>query len=337
MKKIVSTILDEQEKNYIRIKLSWLELKRSYDFNLFTRVSGKHMLFCRKSLTLTPEMLKKLSNRDAAWVEKEDESQFREYMEEHLEEIVLDETRSMKERSEAVYATTTALMDDLLESPNAPNILRVQGSIQSQMRLVHKNPGALHSMMSLTSHDYYTYTHSVNVSVYLTALAKRMELSRRETTEVALGGMLHDLGKAKVALEIINFPGKLDEKQFEEIKKHPRLGVELLKALDPEQKMVPVDCYHAIEQHHEKFCGKGYPSGDLKGKDIHLYGRMTKVTDVFDAISTRRSYKNAMSAFETLNIMKTVMLKEFDPEILEHFIHVMADYSDKVREERVMI
>jgi HD-GYP domain-containing protein (c-di-GMP phosphodiesterase class II) len=85
-------------------------------------------------------------------------------------------------------------------------------------------------------------------------------------------------------------------------------------------------CFYAISDHHEKFCGGGYPKG-CAGEDIHLFGRMTKVCDVFDALSTKRSYKDAMSSFDSLKLMKDKMMHEFDPNIFDEFLRLMADFS----------
>ena len=95
--------------------------------------------------------------------------------------------------------------------------------------------------------------------------------------------------------------------------------------------MVPKVCYGAILYHHEKFSGEGgYPTG-VHGKEIHLFGRMTKVCDVFDALTTKRSYKAEMSAFEALKLMKDKMASEFDPDIFEQFLRLMASYSEDQR------
>jgi HD-GYP domain-containing protein (c-di-GMP phosphodiesterase class II) len=107
---------------------------------------------------------------------------------------------------------------------------------------------------------------------------------------------------------------------------HPEIGVDMLKAIDEQHNMVPKNCYMAILHHHEKFSGGGYPC-KLTGKDIHLFGRMTKVCDVFDALTTKRSYKEAMTSFEALRLMKEKMYGEFDPDVFDAFLRLMADYS----------
>ena len=166
----------------------------------------------------------------------------------------------------------------------------------------------------------------MNVAIYLVGLGGQMDMSSEEIKELSLGGMLHDLGKAKIPLEIINSTGKLTEEEFKIMQGHPEFGVEILRKLDSAHNMVPKNCYFAISDHHEKFEGGGYPAKKC-GCDIHIYGRMTKVCDVFDALTTKRSYKDAMTSFDALILMKEKMSGEFDPEIFDHFLRLMADYS----------
>lgn len=303
---------------------------RSYEFDMYVLLNEQYVLFCRKNLVLTKAMVTKMQKKSSLYVDKRDASHFQAYMEENIGDIIKDTSKPIHEKSEAVYTISTNIVNELLQAPKAASINKVKNMVDNQLEFVMKNPGAVQSLMSITEHDYYTYTHSVNVAIYLVGLGEQMQLSSDEIRELSLGGMLHDLGKAKISLEIINCTGKLSDEQFEEIKKHPEFGIQILESIDKDQDMVPKNCYYAILDHHEKFVGGGYP-GCKEGKDIHLYGRMTKVCDVFDALTTKRSYKEEMSAFDSLSLMKAKMMDEFDPEIFEHFLKLMAEYSTNER------
>jgi HD-GYP domain-containing protein (c-di-GMP phosphodiesterase class II) len=323
-KSISSYIKSKEEEGFIKVNLEWLSFGRSYEFDLYTYVKDQYILFCGKSLNLTKKMAQKLQKKPL-FIDKRDSTFFQSYMEENISSILKDSSKPVIEKSQAVFAVSSNLVQDLLNEPKAASINKMKGLVDDQMDFVMKNPGAVQSLMSITEHDYYTYTHSVNVAIYLVGLGEQMKLSSEEIHMLSLGGMLHDLGKAKISLEIINSTGKLTDEQFDEMQKHPMYGIELLEKLDKVSK-IPQSCFFAISDHHEKFCGGGYPKG-CAGEDIHLFGRMTKICDVFDALSTKRSYKEAMSSFDSLKLMKDKMMHEFDPEIFDEFLRLMADFS----------
>ena len=153
-------------------------------------------------------------------------------------------------------------------------------------RSVGRNPGAIVSLARLKTSDDYTYMHSVAVCALMVALAKQLQLSDEETREAGLAGLLHDLGKAAMPLDVLNKPGKLTDAEFAIMKRHPEEGHKMLlegQGVGP----IPLDvCLH----HHEKMNGSGYPHR-LKGEQISLHARMGAVCDVYDAITSNRPYK----------------------------------------------
>ena len=170
-------------------------------------------------------------------------------------------------------------------------------------------------LISLMSHDYYTFTHVANVTTYCVCLAARLGVrDRDELQKIAVGGLIHDFGKRNTAAAILNFPGKLDPIQFREIRLHPHNGFCLLshrKELTWGQLMMAY-------QHHERPDGQGYPVGS-RGDEIHLWARICKVADVFDALLCQRPYHRARSTEEVLELMGTKMKGEFDEEIFTCF------------------
>lgn len=178
---------------------------------------------------------------------------------------------------------------------------------------------------SLSFHDFYTYDHSINVSMYCIALYKSLKPSAKkyELVMAGLGGLLHDLGKIKIPTRIINNPGKLDDADFKEIKNHPHYGLELLS----DQVVQECGCGHEVDfniirrvinEHHENYNGTGYP-GNIEGKDIHVMARVTAIADFFDAITTKRSYHEVLSTEDALEIMARSVGRKIDPKIFEIF------------------
>ncbi len=176
---------------------------------------------------------------------------------------------------------------------------------------------------NLSFHDFYTYDHSVNVSMYAIALLRKVKKSAsdRELTEIGLGGLLHDLGKIKIPTHIINRPGRLSEAEYRIIKKHPDMGKALISEQKREFTVEGVDfrvIERIIHEHHENYNGSGYPSG-LSEEKIHLYARITAIADFFDAITTKRSYHAPLSTEDALCVMEKSAGKKIDPELFRIF------------------
>lgn len=178
---------------------------------------------------------------------------------------------------------------------------------------------------NLSFHDFYTYDHSINVSMYNIAIMKTLDpkASREDLVMAGLGGLLHDLGKIKIPTTIINNPGQLSEEDFAVIKKHPGYGDELLgQTLEHEHcSCAGVDfnvIRRVILEHHENWNGTGYPS-KIKGLDIHLLARITAISDFFDAITTKRSYHEVLSIEDALALMAKAVGKKLDPKLFEVF------------------
>ncbi len=175
----------------------------------------------------------------------------------------------------------------------------------------------------LSFHDFYTYDHSINVSMYSISILKAVKpnASRQELVMAGLGGLLHDLGKINIPSHIINKAAGLTDEDFNEIKKHPKFGVDLLDEkvsmeLDDDIDLNIVK--RVVHEHHENFNGSGYPCC-LSGKEIHIFARITAISDFYDAVTTKRSYHEALSSEDALELMKKSVGKKLDPQIFEIF------------------
>lgn len=190
------------------------------------------------------------------------------------------------------------------------NIHKFEKFVFSIMNELMESMHIMQNLYIMKSYNNYTYEHSVNVTVIAILICNQMELSRYKTYEIAMGCMLHDLGKTKVSETILNKSEKLTEEEFEEIKRHPILGYSFVKdnvALSPNIKKI-------ILTHHEKLDGSGYPLG-LKGNEISKGARICAVSDVFDAMCSARPYKKAIPLPESIRTMKSTMNKELDMSI----------------------
>lgn len=186
---------------------------------------------------------------------------------------------------------------------------------------VSRNPGALISLARIKTADDYTYMHSVAVCAMMVALAKQLGLDEAQTRSAGLAGLLHDLGKAVMPMDVLNKPGKLTDAEFTIMKSHPVEGHKMLLAgvnVDPIAMEVSL-------HHHEKMDGSGYPDR-LAGDQISLWARMGAVCDVYDAITSNRPYKSGWDPAESLRKMAEWSNGHFDPKVFQAFVKSMGIY-----------
>lgn len=184
---------------------------------------------------------------------------------------------------------------------------------------VLRHPTALISLTRLRTADEYTYIHSVSVCALMTAVARQMDLPADQVLLAGKAGLLHDVGKMKTPLAVLNKPGKLTDAEFAVMRRHPEQGVALLQEWGAAPEVIDV-CQH----HHEKFDGSGYPHG-LAGKDISLLARIAAVCDVYDAVSSTRPYKTAWSPAEAIRRMAE-WRGHFDPQVFQAFVKTLGIY-----------
>lgn len=183
------------------------------------------------------------------------------------------------------------------------------------------NPDALMWVGRLRDTDFNAANHGVKVALYLVALGRHLGLPRRHLAELALIGMLADVGKVKVARSLLDKPGMLTPREFSKVKEHVRLGLEVIGGCDA----LPDGVELGIAQHHERLDGSGYPGG-LKGDAISLYGRMAAIADSFAALITPRAYADASSPQDALMNLCEWAGSSFDEPLVEQFVQTVGAF-----------
>jgi HD-GYP domain-containing protein (c-di-GMP phosphodiesterase class II) len=203
----------------------------------------------------------------------------------------------------------------------AVDIIGAQQLVEDISDSVSRNPGALISLARLKTVDDYTYMHSVAVCAMMVSLSKQLGLDEAQTRAAGMAGLMHDLGKALMPMEVLNKPGKLSPAEFNVIKTHPSEGHRLLlTGLDVDPLILDV-CLH----HHEKTDGSGYPKG-LKADEISLFAKMGAVCDVYDAITSNRPYKAGWDPAESLRKMAEWANGHFDGKVFQAFVKSLGIY-----------
>lgn len=180
---------------------------------------------------------------------------------------------------------------------------------------VMRNPGALISLARLKTKDDYTYMHSVAVCALMVSLAKHLGLDEETVRQAGMAGLLHDVGKMAIPVEILDKPDKLTDEEFAIIKRHPAEGFRMLQEASGVSNIVMEVCQH----HHEKMDGHGYPD-QLSGDQISLYARMGAVCDVYDAVTSDRPYKSGWGPADALHRMAEWSKSHFDEHIFQAFV-----------------
>ncbi len=214
----------------------------------------------------------------------------------------------------------TALMQDVRLGRQI-EVARVEPIVGDMVDSVFRNKDALISLGRIRQADQYTFQHSVNLCVLMVAFAKGLGLDRETINKIGVGAMLHDIGKMKVPEEILNKPGKLTDEEFSVMRGHVTIGANVLAestGIDPLSIAVAYE-------HHERWDGTGYPR-KLKGEEISLYGQMSAIVDVYDAITADRCYHQGMHPTDALGRILEWSQYHFNPELVQKFIQCVGIY-----------
>ncbi len=184
---------------------------------------------------------------------------------------------------------------------------------------LQRNASAILSVARLKTHDDYTYMHSVAVCALMLSLARELNLDEQQTKLAGVGGLMHDLGKALMPLDILNKPGKLTDQEFAVMRAHSAAGAKVLK-----ESGAPIEVQDIALHHHEKVNGQGYPHG-LVGDDISLLARMGAVCDVYDAVTSHRPYKQAWDPAKAIREMAR-WEGHFDKRVFNAFVKALGIY-----------
>ena len=177
-----------------------------------------------------------------------------------------------------------------------------------------------------------TGNHVKRVAHYSELLARLAGLESKEAEMLKIASPMHDIGKVGIPDSILNKPGKLDYEEFEVMKTHAELGYEMLKK---SKKLILQAAAIVANEHHEKYDGSGYPRG-LRAEEIHIYGRITAIADVFDALGSERVYKKAWKLEKILELFKEQKGVHFDPKLMELFmdnLDAFLEIRDKFKDE----
>jgi len=185
--------------------------------------------------------------------------------------------------------------------------------------------GQLQYISQLRIRDQITYSHTLDVTAVSVAIGVRLGLPKKDLELLALGALLHDLGKIFIPKAIMFKPTRLTDKEFQVMKSHPEIGYRIIK----DQLGLPEEVARPALEHQEMHTGGGYPQ-NLQGDEIHFFSQIVKIADVYDALTSKRSYKEAIPSEQAIKIMLLEGSKSFNPEIFIPFLSLANFPTDKI-------
>lgn len=237
------------------------------------------------------------------------------YIEDELSEgIIIEDVVDERLRLETAYR-----LEELVN--NNGNLIEMMPKISEIVDSIIDNKDVLININCLRGHHEYTYTHCINVGILSVGIGMKFNLKRDELLHLGTAGMLHDIGKKGVPVEILDKRGKLSSEEFDIIQKHPEFGYKMLTEALELCAVTKV----GVLQHHERFDGSGYPRG-LKGNEINMYGRILAVADTYDAMTSDRAYRTAVTPWEAVEYLMGAGNCLYDSSVIDQFIRCITVY-----------
>ncbi len=230
--------------------------------------------------------------------------------------VLSEETRNQS------MQTVKRAFEVLRNKRNDVSFEEIQAVSRRIVAEVLRNRRALVHLTEIRSHDDYTFAHSVDVCVLSVLVAVHLGYTEVKLQELAVGALLHDVGKTKIEPDLINKQTALDEDEMAIMRGHTMFGFDILRSY---QGKMTLPSIHIALQHHEKYDGTGYPRG-LSKDDIHEYSRIVSIADVYDAVTSDRPYRKALLPHEAYELMLFNGSQHFDPMILPLFLQRIAIY-----------
>jgi HD-GYP domain-containing protein (c-di-GMP phosphodiesterase class II) len=309
------------EDKYARVRLNSLPSGHAIPFDLYVQIGGKFIHYLRAGDKLAADRIHNLEKRapESFYVLTTDRLKYKTFIHSHIHGNLL----APDEKAVILRESSMALVEELYESEDIERALDDSKEIiGSFIEFMGSDPAAMAHLVGLSSHDFYTYNHSLDVSIYCLGLGQAAGYSEADLQELGVGGLFHDIGKRNVPIEIITKAGGLDEAEWALMQKHPQYGLIILEE-NKSSDAIKACCF----EHHESFLGNGYPQ-QLTGPEIHPMARITAIADTYDALTTKRSYNSPMRPKDAVDLILTKLAGRYDPDLLKALSEVLFRMQD---------
>ena len=304
--------------DYFRIRLSTVQPHQEVPFDIYLYLDGKIVTYLNQGQKLDGNRLESLHSKDSGesfYVHNNQKQIYRDYVKGTMNsDLISNDTKASILRESSI-----AILEDLFETPDVALALAASRPIITDLlNFMEAAPESIGNLISLTGHDFYTYNHSFDVSIYSLGLGQVLGFDKKTLEELGQSSLFHDIGKRNVPLEILCKKGPLSDDEWVEMRMHPTYGLNILNEHEGISDAIKAACY----EHHESWSGGGYPQ-DISGHEIHPFGRLVALTDTYDAMTTQRSYNTPMKPTEALQMMKDKLSGRYDPDMLKAMYSVL--------------
>jgi len=283
-------------------------------FDIFVRVqaNSRGVLFCSSGQTIASGQIQNMCQEARLFIHRDDRERYQEFLRLNYEDRISDERIPIIDRISVLNGVIRDILGEQFAHGTTDSIVEnCQQLGMNSINLLGSDSLVPKDLCRVLHHDFGTFTHSANVSAYAVVLGRALGFSESDLTQIAVGGLLHDLGKLDISEKILNKPGKLSDEEFQQVKRHPVAGLQRVgdrSDLSCGQLMM-------IYQHHERVNGQGYPVG-CSADEIHPWSKLCAVVDVFEALTSHRSYRRPFTHEVALAVLQKGIDVEFDREIL---------------------
>lgn len=310
---------------YFRIRLSTIQPLQEVPFDIYIYLDNKMITYLKMGEKLSPEKIALLHTKDSGesfFVHQQHRQIYRDYVKTWMNSDLL----SNDIKASILRESSIAILEDLFETPDVARALEESKPIITELLNFMENaPDSIGNLISLSGHDFYTYNHSFDVSIYSLGLGQVLGFDKKTLEELGQSSLFHDIGKRNVPLEILCKKGALSDEEWIQMRKHPAYGLNILNEHKGISDAIKAACY----EHHESWSGGGYPQ-DISGHEIHPFGRLVALTDTYDAMTTQRSYNTPMKPSEALQMMKDKLSGRYDPDMLNAMYSVLFKIKSAV-------
>ncbi len=300
---------------YMKIRLNSLPAEHPIPFDLFVAIGGRQVHYLRSGDRLKAEKIMNFEKRapESFYILGSERANYQRF----VRDALTSESVDNKQKAMILRESTMVLVEEMFERPDIETALSDSRQvIEDFVAFMDSDSTAMANLIGLSGHDFYTYNHSLDVSIYSLGLGHAVGFRGDELKELGLGGLFHDIGKRYVPIEIICKEGALTDVEWKLMQKHPQYGLIIL-----EEHKSSENIKACAFEHHESLIGNGYPQS-LTAHEIHAMARVVAVADTYDALTTKRSYNDPMRPTDAIDLMSNKLKGKYDPEVMRALVEI---------------
>ena len=336
MKRVIQRKIDHYD--YLPVAPAFLQVGTTIDFDCYIKRFNGYVIIIHAGTEITESLYSRIQTHARIYIANAQRELYQKYRTAHVKQesgpqkvdedvpavdelsLALKKTRTSEAQISLLYRSGVTLMQKSFDAPDESfSVGKVSAYAKILADFVSSGRHRLTAFLDNMPGTYSEPNHAVNVAILSIILAKALKLDPKELEAIALAGLLHDIGKSKVDPEILAKESELSDDEFATVREHVLLSVQMLK----NDKAMSAQIISAIRYHHERLDGSGYPNR-LVGNQIPVMAQIIALSDIFDAMTTDRTYRTRYSSFEALRVIKREMQKQINGLHVDHLIKLLG-------------